>query len=87
MACSIPISIILTIMFMNLYGLTLNFMTLAGLAMGIGIIVDNSIVVLENIYIKRKNGISLLPAAEYGTAEMALPVLASTATTVLVFYP
>ncbi len=86
-ACSIPISIILTIMFMNLYGLTLNFMTLAGLAMGIGIIVDNSIVVLENIYIKRKNGISLLPAAEYGTAEMALPVLASTATTVLVFLP
>ena len=55
--------------------------------MGIGIIVDNSIVVLENIYMKRKNNVNLLPAAEYGTAEMAVPVLASTATTVLVFLP
>lgn len=86
-ACSIPISIVLTIMFMNMYGITLNFMTLTGLTMGIGIIVDNSIVVLENIYMKRKKKINLLPAAEYGVAEMAVPVFASTATTVLVFLP
>ena len=84
---SIPISIILTIMSMYYYGITLNFMTLAGLAMGIGLIVDNSIVILENIYIKRKNNINLLPAAEYGVSEMALPVFASTSTTVLVFLP
>ena len=85
--CSIPISIILTLLFLYLKGYSLNFMTLTGLAMGIGIIVDNSIVVLENIYIKRKNKVNLLPAAEYGAAEMAVPVLASTATTVLVFLP
>ncbi len=86
-AVSIPISIVLTIMSMYYYGITLNFMTLAGLAMGIGLIVDNSIVVLENIYIKRKNNVNLLPAAEYGVSEMAVPVFASTITTVLVFLP
>lgn len=84
---SMPISILFTFMFMYFAGLTLNAMTLAGLALGIGMLVDNSVVVLEHIYNKRLRGVKMLPSSEYGAREMARPVLAATLTTVLVFAP
>lgn len=86
-AISMPISILLTMMFMYFAGLTLNFMSLAGLTLGIGMLVDNAVVILEHIYNKRLSGQKLVPASEYGAREMARPVLASTLTTVLVFAP
>lgn len=84
---SMPISIILTLMFMYFAGLTINFMTLAGLVLGIGMLVDNSIVLLEHIYHKRLKGLNLIAASGHGASEMARPIMASTLTTVLVFIP
>ena len=84
---SIPISVIIALMVMYFLNLSLNIMTLAGLALGIGMLVDNSIVVLENIYIKRMNGVKLLSAAQFGATEMVRPIFASTLTTVMVFSP
>jgi HAE1 family hydrophobic/amphiphilic exporter-1 len=84
---SIPISIIITIMFMYFAGLTLNLMTLAGLFLGVGMLVDNSIVILENIYHYREKGAKLRPAAVLGTSEMIIAITASTLTTICVFAP
>lgn len=84
---SIPISIIITLMFMYMFGLTLNMMTLAGLALGIGMLVDNSIVILENIFRYREKGAKLTTAAILGSQEMISAILASTLTTVCVFIP
>ncbi len=86
-AVSIPTSIIITITFMYFAGLTLNLMTLAGLALGIGMLVDNSIVILENIYRYREKGAKLRPAAVLGTQEMINAIVASTLTTICVFLP
>ncbi|MDR2509168.1 MAG: efflux RND transporter permease subunit [Spirochaetaceae bacterium] len=84
---SIPISIIITIMLMYFSGLTLNLMTLAGLFLGVGMLVDNSIVILENIYHYREKGAKLRPAALLGTQEMIVAITASTLTTLCVFAP
>jgi len=84
---SIPISIIVTIMLMYFAKLTLNMMTLAGLVLGVGMLVDNSIVILENIYRYREKGAKLRTAAVIGTQEMVLAITASTVTTIAVFAP
>jgi len=84
---SIPLSIITTFIFMYFFDLTLNMMSLGGLALGVGMLVDNSIVVLENIFRYRENGAKPKEAAILGSQEMATPITASTMTTIAVFLP
>lgn len=84
---SIPITIIGTFFLMSLSGITLNTMSLGGLALGAGMIVDTSIVVLENIFRRRQLGESPVEAAIAGTDEVVLPVITSNATTIAVFMP
>lgn len=84
---SIPISIVTTFLFMYFSGQTLNVLTLGGLALGIGMMVDNAIVILENIYRLRQLGYSLKDAAIEGTSEVGGAIVASTLTTVVVFLP
>jgi HAE1 family hydrophobic/amphiphilic exporter-1 len=84
---SIPISIIATFTMVYFAGLTLNMMTLGGLALGVGMLVDNAIVVLENIYRYRQEGYSRVEAARQGAQEVGMAVGASTLTTVAVFLP
>ncbi|WP_130805605.1 efflux RND transporter permease subunit [Senegalia massiliensis] len=84
---AIPVSIIATFSLIYFNGITLNLMTLGGLALGIGMLVDNSIVVLENIYRYRRDGYSKAESAVKGTKEVAMAVTASTLTTVAVFLP
>ncbi len=84
---AIPTSIITTFLFMDLQGLTLNMMSLGGLTLGIGMLVDNSIVVIENIYRKIEEGYERDIAAIEGTSEVILPIIASTLTTIAVFLP
>jgi len=84
---SIPISIIITMMLMYFAHLTLNLMTMAGLVLGIGMLVDNSIVILENIYHYREKGAKLKTAAVLGSSEMIVAITASTITTICVFAP
>ena len=87
-ALSIPISIIATFALLFFNDLTLNQMTFGGLALGVGLIVDNAIVVLENIIRQREeNGRSLLEAASVGTREVAGAIVASTLTTSVIFLP
>lgn len=86
-AISIPISIIATFTLMYFTGLTLNLLSLGGFALGIGMLVDNGIVVLENIYRFREEGYSPIDAAICGAGEVAAAVAASTLTTVAVFLP
>ncbi|MGL5983490.1 MAG: efflux RND transporter permease subunit, partial [Cetobacterium sp.] len=87
-AVAIPISIIFTFFLLNAQGLTLNLVSLMGLSLGIGMLVDNSVVVLDNIYRHMSElGKGKIEAARDGAAEMGLPVLASTLTTVSVFLP
>lgn len=84
---SIPISVIATFIFMFFGKITMNVMTLSGLAIGIGMLVDNSVVVLENIETKRSQGFDHMRAAILGSEEMVLAIIASTLTTVIVFLP
>jgi HAE1 family hydrophobic/amphiphilic exporter-1 len=84
---SIPISIVATFFLMYQTGTTLNIMSLGGLALGVGMLVDNAIVVLESIYRRREEGASPLEAARLGAAEVGRAVIASTLTTVAVFIP
>lgn len=84
---SMPISLIGTFLFMWVFGRTLNVISLAGMAFAVGMVVDNSIVVLENIYRHRQMGKSLLAAADEGATEVWGAVLASTLTTMAVFIP
>ncbi len=84
---SIPVSVIATFIAMHFAGVSVNMMSLGGLALGIGMLVDNSIVVLENIFRHREEGKDLLTAASSGAAEVAMPILASTLTTCAVFLP
>jgi HAE1 family hydrophobic/amphiphilic exporter-1 len=84
---SIPVSIIITMMLMYFVGLTLNLMTMAGLVLGIGMLVDNSIVILENIYHYREKGAKLATASILGTSEMIVAIASSTLTTICVFAP
>jgi HAE1 family hydrophobic/amphiphilic exporter-1 len=84
---SIPISLIATFVLCYFTGITLNIMTLGGLALGVGMLVDNSIVVLENIFRLRQTGLPADEAAERGADEVAMAVTASTLTTIAVFLP
>ena len=84
---AIPISIIATFALMYFGGFTLNTITFGGLAMGIGMLVDNAIVVIENIYRHRENGVSPIKSALDGTTEVWPAILASTLTTLVVFFP
>ena len=83
----IPVSVIGTFAYMNWSGLSVNVMTLFGLALGVGILVDNSIVVFENILKKREEGLMITPAAVTGANEMFVAIVASTITSVIVFLP
>lgn len=84
---AIPISIIGTFCLLYLNNITLNLMTLGGLSLGIGMLVDNAIVVLENIYRFIQDGYSVKEAAIKGASEVTMSVVASTLTTVAVFFP
>lgn len=86
-ACSIPISLIAAVVCMYFSGVTLNVISLSGLALGVGMLVDNSIVVIENIYRLKSLGYSAKEAAIEGANEVAGAILASTLTTVCVFLP
>ncbi len=86
-ACSIPISVVAAVVCMYFSGVTLNIISLSGLALGIGMLVDNSIVVIENIYRLRNEGMSASGAAIQGAKEVAGAIAASTLTTVCVFLP
>jgi HAE1 family hydrophobic/amphiphilic exporter-1 len=84
---SISFSVLITLNLIYAGGMTLNLLTLMGLAMGFGLIIDNAVVVLENIYRRTRLGDSPTTAAERGAREMVLPVLAATLTTIIVFVP
>ncbi|MDR0981907.1 MAG: efflux RND transporter permease subunit [Culturomica sp.] len=84
---SIPVSIIATFNLMYFSGLTLNIMTLGGLALGAGMLVDNAIVVTENIFRNLQNGMSPKEAAIKGTSEVGGAITSSTLTTIVVFLP
>lgn len=86
-ALSIPISIVFAIAMMYFTGVTINIISLGGLAMGVGMLVDNSIVVLENIYRLRSEGMSAIKASIQGAKEVSGALLGSTLTTVVVFLP
>tara|TARA_B100001123_G_scaffold355967_1_gene409327 strand:- start:1714 stop:4752 length:3039 start_codon:yes stop_codon:yes gene_type:complete len=84
---AIPISVLATFTLMYFEGLTLNVMTLGGLALGAGMLVDNAIVVIENIHRHLEQGSDVRTAAARGATEVGIPILASTITTVSVFLP
>ena len=84
---TIAFSVLIALNLIYFGGLTLNILTLMGLAMGFGLIVDNAIVVLENVYRRWRGGEPPVAAAEEGAREVVLPILASTATTLIVFVP
>ncbi|MFZ1289633.1 MAG: efflux RND transporter permease subunit [Melioribacteraceae bacterium] len=87
MGISIPLSVIVTFAVLYATNLTLNIISMAGLALAIGMLVDNSIVVLENIYRHREMGKNKIDAADVGTTEVGLAITASTLTTIAVFVP
>ena len=84
---SIPLSVLFAIVLMYFTGLDLNVMTLAGLSLGIGMLVDNSVVVIENVYRLRSRGVPAARAAVQGTRQVGMSVVASTLTSVCVFLP
>lgn len=86
-ACSIPLSVVFAIVLMYFTGISLNIISLSGLALGVGMLVDNSIVVIENIYRLRNQGFSIRKAAVEGAGQVAGAIFASTLTTVCVFAP
>ncbi len=86
-ACSIPVSVVFAIVLMYFSGVTLNMISLSGLAIGVGMLVDNSVVVIENIYRLRALGNSAVSAAVNGAKQVAGAIAASTLTTICVFFP
>jgi HAE1 family hydrophobic/amphiphilic exporter-1 len=84
---SMPVSIVLTLMCMSIFGFTLNLLTMTGLILGLGMIVDGSIVILENIHNYRERGAKPNIATILGSQEMIRAIIASTATTLCVFIP
>ena len=85
---AIPMSMFLSLFFLSLFGFTLNRMVLFGLVMGLGLLVDNGIVVVDNIYrLMKEEGLSRIKAAKLGIGEVALPIIVSTATTIAAFIP
>lgn len=85
--CAIPISVIFAIVLMYFSGVTINMISLSGLAVAVGMLVDNSVVVIENIYRLRAKGATVIQAAVSGAGQVAGAVTASTLTTVCVFLP
>ena len=85
--CSIPISVVFAIVLMYFSGVTLNMISLSGLAIAVGMLVDNSIVVIENIYRLRAKGANVIQAAVSGAGQVVGAITASTLTTVCVFVP
>ena len=86
-AFSIPLSVMFALVLMYFTNISLNMMTLSGLALGIGMLVDNSIVVIENIYRLRGRGLSAPRAAVQGAKQVTGPIISSTLTTICVFLP
>ncbi len=86
-ACSIPISVMFALVLMYFSGVTLNLFSMAGLAVGVGMLVDNSIVVIENIYRLRQNDVPVKEAALQGAKQVAAAITSSTLTTICVFAP
>ncbi len=86
-AISIPLSIVITLLCMNFAGITLNMITMTGLILGVGMIVDASIVMIENIYVYRARGAKPKIAAVLGSSEMVMSVLSGNLTTICVFVP
>ena len=85
---AIPMSMFMSLMILNMLGYTLNTMILFGLIMGLGMLVDNGIVVVENVYrLMEQEGMSRIKAAKKGIGEIAFPIIISTATTVAAFIP
>lgn len=85
---AIPMSMFMSLMILNLFGYTLNTMILFGLIMGLGMLVDNGIVVVENVYrLMDEEGMTRVDAAKKGIGEIAFPIIISTATTVAAFIP
>jgi multidrug efflux pump subunit AcrB len=85
---AIPMSMFMSFMIMSLLGYTMNTMVLFGLVMGLGMLVDNGIVVVENVYrLMEKEGMSRIQAAKAGIGEIAFPIIVSTATTIAAFVP
>lgn len=85
---AIPMSMFMSFMIMSFLGYTLNTMVLFGLVMGLGMLVDNGIVVVENVYrLMEKEGMSRIQAAKAGIGEIAYPIIVSTATTIAAFVP
>ena len=86
-AISIPLSIMITLLAMNFAGITLNMMTLTGLILGVGMIVDASVVMIDNIYSYRSRGTKAKVAAVLGSSEMIMSVTSGNLTTICVFIP
>ena len=86
-AISIPTSLLFTFSVMDQAGLTLNMISMAGLALAVGLLVDNSIVVLENIFRRQQLGETIIDAADQGGSEVSMAITASTLTTLAVFVP
>lgn len=86
-ACSIPLSVVAAIVAMYFSGVTLNIISLSGLALGVGMLVDNSVVVIENIFRLKQEGYSTAKAAVEGAKQVAGAIVASTLTTICVFAP
>lgn len=86
-ACSIPLSLIITLLCFRLIGISLNIISLSGLILGVGMIVDNSIIVIDNVLQKIKSGLVLSKSVCQGTAEVFTPMLSSVLTTCSVFIP
>lgn len=86
-ACSIPLSVVFAIVLMYFSGVTLNIISLSGLAVGVGMLVDNSVVVIENIYRLKNQGATAAKAAVSGAVQVAGAITSSTLTTICVFLP
>lgn len=86
-ACSIPFSVIFAIVLMYFSGISLNMISLSGLAIGVGMLVDNSVVVIENTYRLRSKGYTLIQSAVSGAGQVAGAITSSTLTTICVFLP
>ena len=84
---AIPLSMLMAIMFLNMSGTTLNIVVLFALILALGLLVDNAIVVVENIYRHMQEGHKAVVAAKNGASEVAMPIIASTATTLAAFLP
>ena len=84
---AIPLSMLMSFIILGMMGVTLNMMVLFGLVLALGMLVDNGIVVVENIYRLHDEGYNLLDAAKLGVGEVAMPIIASTATTLAAFLP